>query len=165
MIATILLSAEHRRPYLVLFAAMLALMISTFIAVVLGVLLSTALPLDVIVYISGILFVGLGLYTLTKREDEEDVDADRQITFFSMFSLVLVSELGDKSQIAVLALAAQSLFPVLVFFGAMIGFFLLNTMGAISGDKIGNRIPLKLIRIFTGIVFITIGFLIILGFL
>ncbi|MBD3405621.1 MAG: hypothetical protein GF411_05755 [Candidatus Lokiarchaeota archaeon] len=160
MIATILLSAEHRQPSLVLIASLAALATSTFIAIIIGVVLSSALPLDLIIYLSGVIFIVLGLYTLFKKEESEETTENTQITFLSMFSLVLVSELGDKSQLAILAIAAQSLFPAFVFIGAVTGFLLLNSIGAFSGDKIGENLPMNAIRAFTGIVFIIIGTLV-----
>ncbi len=64
MLATICLSAQYRRPMLVLLAAMLALTASTVIAVIIGMFLASTLPLNLIMYIAGALFIIKGLYTL-----------------------------------------------------------------------------------------------------
>jgi putative Ca2+/H+ antiporter (TMEM165/GDT1 family) len=80
-----------------------------------------------------------------------------------MFSLVLVSEMGDKTQIASLALAAQSAFPLMVFLGALLGFLLVNGIGAFTGEQISKRVPLETIRKVTGLVFIIVGILIVAG--
>jgi putative Ca2+/H+ antiporter (TMEM165/GDT1 family) len=164
MLATLFLSAQYRRPHIVLLAAMLALGFASVIAVFLGVVLATALPIDFILYLSGILFIGMGIHTLVRNNLEVD-DCKQPATFLSMVSLVLLSELGDKSQLAILALAAQSLFPLLVFAGAITGFFVVNLVGAYSGDQIADRIPVNTVRKTTGLVFIVFGFLIILGFI
>jgi putative Ca2+/H+ antiporter (TMEM165/GDT1 family) len=147
----------------VLIVAMLALTVSTVIAVVIGVILSTALPLDVIIMISGGIFIILGIHALIRKESDDDRASDQPQTFLSMFSLVLVSEMGDKTQIASLALAAQSAFPLMVFMGALLGFLLVNAIGAVTGEQISRRVSIKLIQQVTGILFIIVGILIVIG--
>ena len=163
MLATICLSAQYRRPVFVLVTAMLALTVSTIIAVIIGVILSTTLPLDLIIVFSGGIFIILGIHALIRRDPDEDTSCDQPQTFLSMFSLVLVSEMGDKTQIASLALAAQSAFPLMVFLGALLGFLLVNGIGAITGEQISKRVPIRLIQNVTGVVFIIAGILIIFG--
>jgi putative Ca2+/H+ antiporter (TMEM165/GDT1 family) len=163
MITAMCLSAQYRRPWIVLLATMIALATSTLIAVIIGVILSAAIPVDLIVYISGFLFLGLGIYTLASRNKEEPDTCDTPGTFLSMVSLILFSELGDKSQITVLALAVQSVFPAMVFIGAIIGFLMLNIISVFAGDKISGRISLKTVRLGAGFIFILFGVLVIFG--
>jgi putative Ca2+/H+ antiporter (TMEM165/GDT1 family) len=163
MFATICLSAQYRRPVFVLIAAMLALTVSTIIAVVIGVILSTTLPLEFIILISGGIFIILGIHTLIRKESDDDTTSDQPQTFLSMFTLVLVSEMGDKTQIASLALAAQSAFPLMVFLGALLGFLLVNGIGAITGEQISRRVPIKLIQQIVGVLFVIVGILIVVG--
>ncbi len=163
MLATICLSAQYRRPMLVLLAAMLALTASTVIAVIIGMFLASTLPLDLIMYIAGALFIIMGLYTLATSGRNEAVGEVSSGTFWSMFSLVFIAELGDKTQIAAFALSAQSTAPLLVFIGAIIGFFFVTLLGAIIGDRIAERAPIVWIKRVTGIFFILIGILSIFG--
>lgn len=165
MLTTMCLSAQYRRPRLVLIATMLALATSSVIAVIIGYVLSTTLPIEIITYVSGILFIGLGIYTLTRANSEVPDTCDNPGTLFGMFSLVLLSELGDKSQITILALAAQSTFAIMVFLGSIIGFLIVNSIGALAGDRVAARIPLRTVKIVVGFVFILFGALIVLGIL
>jgi len=165
MLTTMCLSAQYRRPGLVLLATMLALATSSVIAVIIGSLLSATLPIEIITYVSGILFIGLGIYTLAKANSEEPDTCDNPGTLFGMFSLVLLSELGDKSQITILALAADSSFAIMVFIGSIIGFLIVNSLGALAGNRVAARIPLKIVRRVVGLVFILFGALIVLGIL
>jgi putative Ca2+/H+ antiporter (TMEM165/GDT1 family) len=165
MLTTMCLSAQYRRPGLVLLATMLALATSSVIAVIIGSILSATLPIEIITYVSGILFIGLGIYTLAKANSEEPDTCDNPGTLFGMFSLVLLSELGDKSQITILALAADSSFAIMVFIGSIIGFLIVNSLGALAGDRVAARIPLKIVRRVVGLVFILFGVLIVLGIL
>jgi len=165
MLTTMCLSAQYRRPKLVLLATMLALTTSSIIAVTLGYILSTTLPIEIITYVSGILFLSLGFYTLARADSEIPDTCDNPGTLFGMFSLVLLSELGDKSQIATLALAAQSAFPLMIFIGAIIGFFIINSIAVLAGESIAERIPIKAVKRVVGIIFILFGLLVIFGVL
>ena len=165
MLITMCLSAQYRRPKLVLLATMIALTTSSVIAVILGYILSTTLPIEIITYVSGILFIALGFYTLTRADSEIPDTCDNPGTLFGMFSLVLLAELGDKSQIATLALAAQSIFPLMIFIGAIIGFFIINSIAVLTGSSIAERIPIKAVKRVVGIIFILFGLLVIFGVL
>ena len=165
MLTTMCLSAQYRRPWLVLLATMLALATSSIIAVIIGYLLSATLPIEIITYVSGILFIGLGVYTLLNANSENLDSCDNPGTLFGMFSLVLLSELGDKSQITILALAADSSFAIMVFIGSMIGFLIVNSLGALAGNRVASRIPLRIVKRVVGLVFILFGTFIVLGIL
>lgn len=163
MLTTMCLSAQYRRPGLVLLATMTALTTSSVIAIIIGYILSATLPVEIITYVSGILFLSLGIFTLARANSEVPDSCDNPGTLFGMFSLVLFSELGDKSQIAILALAAQSLFPVIVLIGSIIGFLIVNSVGALAGNHAAERIPMKMIKKVVGLVFIVFGLLVIFG--
>ncbi|RDE16128.1 MAG: hypothetical protein C4K48_02505 [Candidatus Thorarchaeota archaeon] len=165
MLTTMCLSAQYRRPKLVLLATIAALAISSAMAVILGFILSGTLSIEIITYISGIMFLSLGIFTLARSNSEIPETCDNPGTLFGMFSLVLLSELGDKSQITILALAAQSLFPIIVFAGAVIGFLIVNSLGAFAGNRVAQRIPLRIVKRVVGTVFILFGLLIIFGIL
>ncbi len=165
MLTTMCLSAQYRRPWLVLLATIAALGTSSVIAVIVGFILSTTLPIEIIAYVSGILFIALGLYTLVKSNSDVPDSCDNPGTVFGMFSLVLMSELGDKSQITILALAAQTPFALMVFIGSIIGFLIVNALGAWAGDRVAARIPLGIVKKVVGIIFILFGLLIVIGIL
>ena len=165
MLTTMCLSAQYRRPKLVLLATMIALASSSVIAVIIGFVLSVTLPVEIITYVSGFLFLILGIFTVVKSNSETIDTCDNPGTLFGMFSIVLLSELGDKSQIATLALAAQSPFPIMIFLGAIIGFFIVNSIGAFAGTNIAERIPIKTVKRVVGIIFILFGILVIFGIL
>jgi len=165
MITTVCLGAQLGHPAIVLPVTMLALASSTLIAVVIGFVLSTTLPLEFILYLSAALFICLGIHTLVRKMPEQADSCDSPQTFLSMFSLIFFSELGDKSQIAVLGLATQFQFPVMVLVGALIGSLVVNSIGAFAGDRLANVISMGTIRKVSGFVFILFGVLMLLGFI
>jgi putative Ca2+/H+ antiporter (TMEM165/GDT1 family) len=144
---------------------MIALATSSTIAVIVGYILSTTLPINIITYVSGILFIGIGIFTLATSNSEVPDTCDNPGTLFGMFSLVFLSELGDKSQITILALATQSTFAIVVFLGSIIGFLIVNSIGALAGDRVAARIPLKIVKKIVGLIFIGFGVLIVFNIL
>jgi len=160
MLATIFLSAQYKRPGVVLLAAMGALTAATVIAVITGMIFAVTLPIDLILYFSGALFIIMGVYTMAISRKNESADSVTPTTFGGMFSLVFLAELGDKTQITVLALAAQSEAPIFIFIGAILGFLFVNSLGAVAGDRISEHAPIIWIKRVTGLVFIGFGILI-----
>ncbi|MFX1521838.1 MAG: TMEM165/GDT1 family protein, partial [Promethearchaeota archaeon] len=77
--------------------------------------------------------------------------------FLVSFFLLIISELGDKTQLAIIILTAKSRKPIIVFVAAMTGFILINGVGVLIGQVIVQFIPYLFIRFATGIIFIIFG--------
>jgi len=77
--------------------------------------------------------------------------------FLVSFFLLTISELGDKTQLAIIILTAKSRKPVIVFVAAMTGFILINGVGVLIGQIIVQFVPYLFIRFSTGIIFIVFG--------
>ncbi len=146
-------------------ASILALSTATIIAALVGFLLATLLPLTIIVLVSAVLFMIMGVLTLLNDDQDMVCSTDTPSRFINMFMLVLFSELGDKSQIVILALSSTTAFPILVVAGAIIGFVVVNAIGAYAGFQLAERLPVRLIRLTTGAVFIIFAFITVLGVL
>ena len=82
--------------------------------------------------------------------------------FLAAFFLLTISELGDKTQLAIITLTAKSRKPAIIFVAAMIGFILINGIGVLIGQLVVIFIPYMVIRLFTGIIFIAFGVLLLL---
>ncbi|MHA1958709.1 MAG: TMEM165/GDT1 family protein [Candidatus Thorarchaeota archaeon] len=165
MLATVCFSAQCRRPLLVIGAAMLALISSTVFAVVVGFVLTATLPLDIITFASGLLFIVLGIWVMAQKDDME-IDAESSpASAFSVFSVVLLAEMGDKTQLTALTLAASSGLPIIVLLGSTLGFLLVTAIGAYFGDRAASSASLSTIRRVTGILFLIFGVLVLAGFL
>ena len=71
--------------------------------------------------------------------------------------MVAMMELGDKSQVSVIALAAKTGHPVMVFIGTMIAFALITMAMVLIGEQLGKRIPRGYVRVGSGCAFIIFG--------
>jgi len=165
MIAVITLSSK--RSKLEVFAgAMLALIALTAMGVVVGEILFQTVPSWVVGLAAGIVFILFGALTLSRPEKEEAKrETYRWGGFLASFGLVALMELGDRSQISVVTLAAESGEALLVFAGAVLGFLWLTALGAYFGRAVGERVPKRYVRIGSGLVILVFGALFLLRLL
>jgi len=161
-LATISLAARY--PWLpVLVGASAGLVSLTAIAVGVGAILAGLLaPWSVALQIGGgVLFVALGLWTYLRGEETPAVTA-RRGPFVSAFALTVVAELGDKTQIAVLLLAATMAAPWSVFAGASLALILVSGMSVLLGAVLARILEAKWIKVVSAGIFVVAGVLLIL---
>jgi putative Ca2+/H+ antiporter (TMEM165/GDT1 family) len=75
----------------------------------------------------------------------------------STFGLIFLAELGDKTQLAAIAMAAESKSPLAVFVGATVALALVTLIGVIFGGTVTKFIPARYIRMGAGALFVVIG--------
>jgi len=157
MIAVFTLASKHPR-WEVFAGAMLALLTLTAIGVAVGEVLFLIVPSWVVSATAGAVFIAFGVLTLLRPEKEEEVrESKRWGGLLAAFGLVALMELGDRSQISVITLAAESGEALMVFIGAALGFMWLTALGAYFGQAIGERVPRRYIRLGSGLVFLAFG--------
>ena len=153
--------ARHRLAP-VLAGVMAAYATTNLLSVVIGGLLGAALPTRAIGLVGGVLFLGFAVWTLRGAdEDDEELDetGDRSV-FWTVYAAMFVAELGDKTMLATATLAAQGN-PVLVWFGATIGINLSGTLGVLLGRWFGTRLPERVTRIGSAVLFAVFGIVLI----
>ncbi len=79
------------------------------------------------------------------------------------FGTIFVAELGDKTQIAAMTLAAKSKAPLAVFIGASLALACVSALGVLVGAALSHYLPLEWIKRAAAVAFIVIGVLILLG--
>ncbi|MCL4424186.1 MAG: TMEM165/GDT1 family protein [Firmicutes bacterium] len=84
-------------------------------------------------------------------------------TLFVTFGLIFLAELGDKTQLTTMMLAAQTRSPLSVFLGASLALDLALDCGAVLGGFITNFIPVRYIHMAAGVAFILLGTLLLTG--
>ena len=83
--------------------------------------------------------------------------------FWTTFSLLVIAEMGDKTQLAAITLAAQTRSPVSVFLGAALALTLVSLIGVAAGTLLGHYLPEKLLHTLAAVAFIVIGMLMLWG--
>ena len=83
--------------------------------------------------------------------------------FWTTFSLLVIAEMGDKTQLAAITIAAETRSPVSVFLGAALALTLVSLIGVAVGTLLGNYLPEKLLHNIAAAAFIVIGVLMLWG--
>jgi Ca2+/H+ antiporter, TMEM165/GDT1 family len=148
--------ATRYPPFQVLAGAMTALALVLGLAVGAGGLIAAYIPAVVIALISGVFFIIMGFITLVRRE-REDVPRSNRAGFYHTLVLVFLAELGDKTQMAAMLLAANFGRPLAVFAGAMAAMLLNHTLAIYLGGRFFSRINPRLLRQGTAFLFMVIG--------
>jgi len=161
-IVAISLSAKHS-PLSVFLGAILGFLVVDGLSVVVGDALANVLPIRWIALISGLVFIIFGVYTLFSKEERKIKFKERSFSLATSFSLVTLMELGDKTQFAVIALAADFSSPTLVFIGMMLAFLVVTGIGIFFGAKFLKLLPMKYVKKATATLFILFGIIFILS--
>ena len=157
----LVLSLALRGKFWVVVGGAVAAMASlTLVATALGSAIVAIFPLQYVELGAAILFILLGLWMLYKAfksDDDEDGKAER-VNFTSVFVLMFIAELGDKTQLATLGLTARFPdFPLMVWLGAFGGLSVVTVIGVLLGRTIADRIPRQAISIIAAFIFIAFG--------
>ena len=128
------------------------------IAVIFGGVINYYIPAFLIQLLVGILFIAFGIRNLF-GEKEEEMGKRVGNPFWVVFVAFFLAELGDKTQIATLALSARYGAPFQVWLGATAGMVLVNCIGAVAGKWIGKHIPFLWMRLLASLIFLIFGFL------
>jgi putative Ca2+/H+ antiporter (TMEM165/GDT1 family) len=83
-------------------------------------------------------------------------------TFFTAFGVLFLAELGDKTQLAVITMTADSKSPLAVFLGASAALVLVSLLGVVFGALLGQYIPAEWLQRIVAVAFIVIGILMLL---
>lgn len=153
------LSARYRAlPVLV--AAVLAFSLLNLLAVTVGATLSLWLPQWVVLAVVVLLFLWFGVVSLRAEdedEEEETVKVGKHLVF-SVFSLIFLAELGDKTQLAVAGLGSvEAALPVWI--GSTAALITTSVLGVIAGRTVLQRLPLVWVHRVSGVIFILFALL------
>ncbi|HOQ07910.1 MAG TPA: TMEM165/GDT1 family protein [Clostridiales bacterium] len=129
------------------------------LAVVLGSYLSQVVPINTIQMIAGAAFIGFALWTL-KPDEEEEGEKETRMKFGPAATVAIaffLGELGDKTQLTAITLAADARYPLMVLAGTVSGMIATGALGIFVGKKLGDRIPETGIRLLAASIFMFFG--------
>ncbi len=156
---SILLLSSRTREYVQLLAGvMLAFLLADGFAILVGSWVTNVIPVHLVKLLSGAVFVLFGLMILKgDKEEDEESNLSPKNAFISGFSMIFLSEWGDKTQIAS-ALFATEYNPWMVFVGVMAALLILSIMAVYLGKYLAGKIDRRIITRVAGAVFLLIGF-------
>ena len=160
----LLLAARYRRPIPIVCGILVATLANHALAGLLGHWVVTHFSAEVLRWALGLSFLGIALWTL--KPDEMD-DTGIQESKYGVFMLTCVTfflaEIGDKTQIATVALAAKYADLYLVVAGTTIGMLLADVPAVFLGKVASPNFPFKLVRWIAAGVFAVLGVIVLLN--
>lgn len=160
-----LLAARFKKPVPIIVGILAATLVNHGIAGALGAWITSALSPHVLRWVLGASFIGMAAWTLIpdKIEEEETRTALRLGVFGATFITFFLAEMGDKTQIATVALAAHYGTPLLVVAGTTLGMLLADVPAVFVGDKLATKIPMRLVHGIAALMFAGLGVATLLG--
>src|SRR5215472_16232806 len=155
---SLMLAAHYRKPWPILAGVLCATLANHVVAGVVGVRLGRFLTPSVLDWTIGISMIAMALWAL--RPDTLKADEDRVSStsaFFATLVAFFIAEIGDKTQIATVALAAgySNLWAVVA--GTTTGMMLANIPVVFLGKAFSDRLPLKAIQYVASALFVVLG--------
>ena len=163
-IVALMLAARFRRPVPLLLGILCATLLNHGAAGLVATLLGSMLDGPWMGWALGISFMGVAIWALfPDRYEAKDENVRRFGAFMSSLLAFFLAEIGDKTQIVTIALAArvEVFLPVVV--GTTLGMMAANIPAVVIGNRMADKLPVRAIRIASGIVFAGLGAATLLG--
>lgn len=160
-----LLAARFKKPVPIILGILAATVINHGLAGAVGAWITHSISPDILRWVLGASFIGMAIWTMIpdKIEDEETQVAKRFGVFGATLITFFLAEMGDKTQIATIAMAAHYADPLLVVIGTTLGMLIADVPAVFVGDKLANKIPMKLVHSVAAAVFAVLGIATLLG--
>lgn len=159
-----ILAARYKRPWPIILAIFIATLVNHGLAGAIGTWVPALLDPNVLRWVLGISFLAMAIWILIP--DKID-DAEATRTRFGVFGTTLITfflaEMGDKTQIATVALAAQYQQFWWVVLGTTLGMMLANAPVVLFGERIARRLPTQLVHRIAACIFAVLGLVALLG--
>lgn len=157
----IVLAAAFRKPIPIIFGILVATIVNHAAAGAVGGWVAQAMGPDILRWVIGVSFLAMAGWMLIPDKIDDDAAGGKQR--FGVFGTTVVAfflaEMGDKTQIATVALAARYTDIVQVVLGTTFGMMLANVPAVFLGDKIAKKVSMKLVHSIAAVIFAILGVL------
>ena len=160
-----ILAARFKKPLPIILGILAATIVNHGLAGALGAWITASISPEILRWVLGASFIAMAVWTLIpdKIEEEEAQIAKRFGVFGATLVTFFLAEMGDKTQIATVAMAAHYATPLLVVIGTTLGMLIADVPAVFVGDKLANKIPMKLVHSIAAAVFAILGVATLLG--
>lgn len=153
------LAARFKKPLPIIGGILCATLVNHGLAGALGAWIISVVSPDTMRWVLGLSFLAMAVWTMIpdKIEDEETQVAKHLGVFGATLVAFFLVEMGDKTQIATVALAAHYGAPVLVVIGTTLGMLVADVPAVFVGNRFAAKIPMKLVHSIAAGVFALMG--------
>jgi Ca2+/H+ antiporter, TMEM165/GDT1 family len=160
-----ILAARFKRPVPIIAGILCATLVNHGLAGALGAWVTSVVSPELMRWVLGLSFLGMAVWTMIpdKIEEEETQVAKRLGVFGATLVTFFLAEMGDKTQLATVALAAHFGAPVIVVIGTTLGMLLADVPAVLVGNKFAATISMKWIHAVAAGIFALMGLLALFG--
>jgi putative Ca2+/H+ antiporter (TMEM165/GDT1 family) len=159
-----ILAAKFRRPLPIVLGILFATLANHAFAAAFGSWITSLLGAESVRWVVGLSFIGMAVWTLIP--DRLD-DGDARLASFGAFGTTLAAfffaEMGDKTQIATVVMAARFHAFAHVVAGTTLGMMIANVPAVFLGERIAQRLPVRLVHGIAAAIFAILGIAALLG--
>lgn len=141
----------------VMWGVLAATVLNHLFAVLVGSYLTAFIPLSYIQIGAAISFIAFGIWTIRGDELRDEAEKDKFSPFWTVAIAFFIAEMGDKTQLATIALAAKFQTVVPVWLGTTAGMMVADGIGILFGIVLGKKIPERTMKWFAAVLFIGFG--------
>ncbi|MBK9341027.1 MAG: TMEM165/GDT1 family protein [Rhodoferax sp.] len=156
-----ILAARFKKPVPIILGILAATLVNHGLAGALGAWITSVVDAETMRWVLGLSFIGMAVWTLIpdKIEEEETQVAQKLGVFGATLVTFFLAEMGDKTQIATVALAAHYAAPLMVVIGTTLGMLIADVPAVFVGNKFAAKIPMKLVHTIAAAIFAVMGVL------
>jgi len=159
------MASRYRRPWTVLLGILIATTVNHALASSVGVWAATRMPAGVVQWVLALGFIGFGIWTLVPDSSVELARLPAWGPLVTTAVVFFLAEMGDKTQLATVALAARFGSPAIVTAGTTLGMLAADALAVFAGSYLATRLPMVWIRRAAAVLFFVFGLAIILQLL
>jgi putative Ca2+/H+ antiporter (TMEM165/GDT1 family) len=158
---SLVLAARFRKPWPIVLGIFVATLANHALAGALGSWVTSALGPDVLRWVLGISFIAMAIWMLIpdKLDDGDADNAPKYGVFVTTVIAFFLAEMGDKTQVATVMLAARFHAWAAVVAGTTLGMMLANAPVVWFGDRIVRKVPIRAVHVVGAVVFLVLGVL------
>ncbi|MGI9132925.1 MAG: TMEM165/GDT1 family protein [Rhodoferax sp.] len=154
-----ILAARFKKPLPIIAGILCATVVNHGLAGALGAWITAMATPEVLRWVLGLSFIAMAAWTLVPDKiEEEETQIARQVGVFGATLVTFfLAEMGDKTQIATVAMAAKFANPVVVVAGTTLGMLIADVPAVFVGDRFAARIPMRLVHSIAAAIFALLG--------
>ena len=163
----LVLAARFRKPVPIILGILVATLANHFLAGATGAWVASLVGPDLMRWILGLSFIAMAVWMLIpdKLDDDETPSAPRFGVFGTTVIAFFLAEMGDKTQVATVMLAAQYHAYFWVIAGTTLGMMLANAPVVWLGERMTRLLPLRAVHVVSAVIFLGLGLAALLGWI
>jgi putative Ca2+/H+ antiporter (TMEM165/GDT1 family) len=157
---SLMLVLRYKKPWAIMAGVFVATVANHMMATWVGALVAAKVPSLYLHYAISAMFIGFGLWLL-KPDSEEGLEKNigTHSAFVAALIAFFIAEMGDKTQLVTVALAAKHQSFLLVTLGSSMGMVIANALAIFGGERLIKLIPMKYVRYCSCLIFVIFGIL------